>query len=56
MGADRPRLRRTGFRRGRPAADATAAVKESYANDIGDEFVEPAAIAGYQGMPRMATG
>ena len=35
--------------RGRPAADATAAVKESYANDIGDEFVEPAAIAGYQG-------
>ena len=36
--------------RGRPAADAAAAVAESYARDVGDEFVEPAAIAGYAGM------
>ena len=35
---------------GRPAADATAAVAESYARDVGDEFVEPAAIAGHAGM------
>ena len=36
--------------RGRPAADAAAAVAESHARDVGDEFVEPAAIAGYAGM------
>ena len=35
---------------GRPAADATAAVVQSYADDVGDEFVEPAVIAGYEGM------
>ena len=35
---------------GRPAEDATAAVAESYARDAGDEFVEPAVIAGYAGM------
>ena len=35
---------------GRPAADAGAAVAESYARDVGDEFVEPATIAGYAGM------
>ena len=36
--------------RGRPAADAVAAVAASYARDVGDEFVEPAAVAGYAGM------
>ena len=35
---------------GRPAASAIEAVRASYADDIGDEFVEPAAIAGYPGM------
>ncbi|MDD9992540.1 MAG: 2,3-bisphosphoglycerate-independent phosphoglycerate mutase [Rhodospirillales bacterium] len=35
---------------GRPATDATTAVAESYAGDIGDEFVEPAVITGYRGM------
>ena len=35
---------------GRPAADATAAVVQSYADDVGDEFVEPTVIAGYEGM------
>ena len=36
--------------RGRPAANAAAAIAESYARDAGDEFVEPSAIAGYAGM------
>ena len=35
---------------GRPAASAIDAVRASYAEDIGDEFVEPAVIAGYAGM------
>ena len=35
---------------GRPAASAIEAVRASYADDIGDEFVEPAVIAGYEGM------
>ena len=35
---------------GRPAESAAAAVAESYARDAGDEFVEPAVIAGYAGM------
>ena len=35
---------------GRPAASAAEAVSESYAEDVGDEFVEPAVIAGYEGM------
>ena len=35
---------------GRPAASAIEAVRASYADDIGDEFVEPAVIAGYPGM------
>ena len=36
--------------RGQPAENAEAAVAESYARDAGDEFVEPAVIAGYAGM------
>ena len=36
--------------RGRLAEGAGAAVAESYARDAGDEFVEPTAIAGYEGM------
>ena len=36
--------------RGRPAESAGAAVAESYARDAGDEFVEPAVIAAYEGM------
>ena len=36
--------------RGRPAADAAAAIADSYERDAGDEFVEPAVIAGYTGM------
>ncbi len=36
--------------RGRAAESAVTAVAESYAQDVGDEFVEPAAIAGYAGM------
>ena len=36
--------------RGLTAASAEAAVAESYANDAGDEFVEPAVVAGYEGM------
>ena len=36
--------------RGRPAASPIDAVSASYAEDIGDEFVEPAVIAGYEGM------
>ena len=35
---------------GRPAASAIDAVSASYSEDIGDEFVEPAVIAGYEGM------
>ena len=35
---------------GRPAASAIDAVSASYADDIGDEFVEPAVIGGYEGM------
>ena len=35
---------------GRPAESAAQAVAESHANGIGDEFVEPAAIGGYEGM------
>ncbi|MDE0390140.1 MAG: 2,3-bisphosphoglycerate-independent phosphoglycerate mutase [Rhodospirillales bacterium] len=35
---------------GRPATSASEAVSASHAEDIGDEFVEPAVIAGYQGM------
>ena len=35
---------------GRPAESAIDAVSASYAEDIGDEFVEPAVIAGYEGM------
>ena len=35
---------------GRPAASAFDAVRASYAEDIGDEFVEPAVVAGYEGM------
>ncbi len=35
---------------GRPAASASEAVSKSHAEDIGDEFVEPAVIAGYEGM------
>ena len=35
---------------GRPAASASEAVAASYAEDVGDEFVEPAVIAGYDGM------
>ena len=35
---------------GRPAASAAEAVAASYAQDVGDEFVEPAVIAGYEGM------
>ena len=35
---------------GRPAASAADAVTASYAEDVGDEFVEPAVIAGYDGM------
>ena len=35
---------------GRPAASAMAAIGESYAQDVGDEFVTPAVIAGYEGM------
>ena len=35
---------------GRPAASAIDAVSASYAEDIGDEFVEPAVIDGYEGM------
>ena len=34
---------------GRPAASATAVISASYAQDVGDEFVAPAAIAGYDG-------
>ena len=36
--------------RGRPATRAQLAVSESYENDIGDEFVEPAVIGSYEGM------
>ena len=35
---------------GRLAASATDAVSASYAEDIGDEFVEPSVISGYEGM------
>ena len=35
---------------GRPTSSATQAVSASYAEDIGDEFVEPAVVAGYEGM------
>ena len=35
---------------GRPAASAIQAVSASYADDVGDEFVEPAVIASYEGM------
>ena len=35
---------------GRNATSAPAAVSESYARDVGDEFVEPAAVGGYEGM------
>ena len=35
---------------GRPAASAIDAVSTSYGEDVGDEFVEPAVIAGYDGM------
>ena len=35
---------------GRPVASAIEAVRASYAEDIGDEFVEPAVVAGYEGM------
>ena len=35
---------------GRPAASAIDAVSASYGEDVGDEFVEPAVIAGYEGM------
>ena len=35
---------------GRPSTSASEAVSASYAADIGDEFVEPAVIAGYEGM------
>jgi len=35
---------------GRPAESALDAISASYAEDTGDEFVEPAAIAGYEGM------
>ena len=35
---------------GRAAASAAAAVAESYARDVGDEFVEPAVIGGHEGM------
>ena len=34
---------------GRPAASASEAVRASYAEDVGDEFAEPAVIAGYEG-------
>ena len=36
--------------RGRPAESAEAAVAESHARNVSDEFVEPAVIAGYEGM------
>ena len=35
---------------GRPATSAVEAVSASYAQDVGDEFVEPAVIASYEGM------
>lgn len=35
---------------GAKADDASTAIAESYAADIGDEFVEPVAIDGYDGM------
>ncbi len=35
---------------GRPAASAIEAVSASYGEDVGDEFVEPVVIAGYEGM------
>ena len=35
---------------GRPAASAATAVAESYGRDVGDEFVEPAVIDGYECM------
>ena len=35
--------------RGRAAVSAAAAIAESYARDVGDEFVEPAVVAGYAG-------
>ena len=35
---------------GRPAPSAIDAVSASYAEDVGDEFVEPAVIADYEGM------
>ena len=35
---------------GRPAVSAIDAVSASYVEDVGDEFVEPAAIVGYEGM------
>ena len=35
---------------GRPAASAAAAITKSYEREIGDEFVEPAVIGGYEGM------
>ena len=35
---------------GRPAESAIEAVSASYGEDVGDEFVEPAVIAGYEGM------
>ena len=35
---------------GRPATSAIDAVRASYAEDIGDEFVEPAVVAGYECM------
>ena len=36
--------------RGRPAESTEAAIVESYARDVSDEFVEPAVLAGYTGM------
>ena len=35
---------------GRPAASAIQAVRESYSENIGDEFVEPARVKGCEGM------
>ncbi len=39
-----------GSGQGRPATSAIDAVSASYADDVGDEFVEPAVITGYDGM------
>ncbi len=35
---------------GETAPDAAAAIEQSYAADIGDEFVKPTALGGYDGM------